>query len=343
MRRAILASIVTATVLLPVPGWAMAPSRAGILPLEAEGNLPPNGAEGFSAKVSEGIASAGVTVVTEDELAQAAGGSLAACSDETCLRELSATASAPRLVRPMVRLDESDYVITLEVIDGATGRVVDQVSQSCELCGLNEALEVAGTLAASLETQLAAPATGTVTIETTPAGAQVLVDGELAGTSPLELTLSAGEHTIMLRQDGYTDQTRRVRVEAGSAAAVAAELDAGAPRHDGLPADRRALLRPIGWASLGVGIASLGAGIAMLALDQKPVEYTRCSGIDVDVEGNCRFRHDTLAGGVVMTIVGVVGITAGALLIARTGNERSRDDARRARLRPTSRGIAILF
>jgi hypothetical protein len=343
MRRATFTAIVAATTLLPMPAWAAAAPRAGVLPLDVEGKLPPNGAKELSAAFDKGLTDAGVTVVPAAELA-ASGVALASCRDEACLQGLAGKTSATHFVRAAVRLEESDYVIAVDVIDGATGKVVHQASQTCELCGLSEALAVASTLAASLEPQLAVAATGTVSIQSTPEGAQVLVDGEPAGTTPLELALAPGEHTIVLRRDGYVDDEHSVTVEAGATAEVAAELAVAAPVvvKDEKP-DRSALLRPLGWAALGVGIASLGAGIALLAVDEKPVEFTRCSGIDVDMEGNCRFRHDTLAGGVVMTIVGVVGITAGALLVARTSKKRGKGDERRARLRPTLRGMAIQF
>ncbi len=341
MRRATLTAIVTLTTLLPLPGWAMAPTRAGVLPLEVHGKLPPNGVERFSATIDEGLASSGVTVVTAAELAKVAPGTaLDTCTDEACLRGLATETSTDRLVRPSVQLQESDYLISLAVIDGASGRELHLASKTCELCGLSEALAMASELASSLEGPLTTPPTGTVTIESTPAGAQVWIDGELAGTTPLEIGLAPGEHTIVVRDEGYEEETRQVTVEAGASTSWAAELAqvAAEPR-----VDRSALLRPIGWASLGVGIAALGSGIALLAVDERPVQFTRCSGPDVDAEGNCRFRHNTLGGGIVMTIVGVLGITAGALLVVRTNGERGKGSDRRARLRPTSNGIALHF
>jgi hypothetical protein len=345
MRRATLTAIVAAATLLPLPAGATAEPTAGVLPLDVEGKLPPKGKAKFTKALDEGLARTGVTFVAPAELAGASGGALDACRDEACLQGVAAKTSTTHLVRPSVRLEESDYVIAIAIIDGASGRVVHEVSEVCELCGLSEALTLASTLAASLAPQLTAPPTGTVTVESTPAGAQVLVDGEPAGTTPLELTLAPGEHRIVIRHEGHVDDERSVTVEVGAASAVAAELRpvVVAPIVEDERGRRDGLLRPLGWASLGVGIASLGAGIALLAIDGKPVEFTRCSGADVDVEGNCRFRHDTLAGGVVMTVVGVVGITAGAVLVARAYGKRGKADQRRARLRPTLGGMAIQF
>jgi hypothetical protein len=46
-----------------------------------------------------------------------------------------------------------------------------------------------------------APRTGRVTLETQPAGAEVVVDGERRGTTPLTLALAPGAHTIAIRHE----------------------------------------------------------------------------------------------------------------------------------------------
>lgn len=360
MRGAVSTALVAALAL--APSWAAAEPRAGVLPLEAQGTLPPNGTRALAAEVEQGMRDAGVTVVPADALVQAtvadgASGSgrapsrkqqkaaraaLAACRDAACLRGLASEVSAAYLVRPSVRMEESDYVIALALVDGATGEVVHEAERLCELCGLTEAQAVTRELAASLREPLAAARMGTVTVSSSPAGAEVRVDGEPAGTTPVELRLAPGEHAIVLRRPGYASAERRVVVEARGTAAVALELAPLAPIAGPDDRGRRALLRPLGWASIGVGAAALGSGIALLVLDEDPVAYTRCSGPDVDAQGNCRFRHDTLAGGVVATVVGVVGITAGALLVARA-RKAGKDGSRRARALPTARGLAIRF
>ncbi|OFW28328.1 MAG: hypothetical protein A3G76_02880 [Acidobacteria bacterium RIFCSPLOWO2_12_FULL_65_11] len=42
---------------------------------------------------------------------------------------------------------------------------------------------------------------GRLTIETRPAGAQVMIDGQLRGTTPLTLSLKSGSHTMTVRSD----------------------------------------------------------------------------------------------------------------------------------------------
>jgi hypothetical protein len=58
--------------------------------------------------------------------------------------------------------------------------------------------------------------TGSVNIRTEPSGAQVYVDGELKGSTPVAITgLSAGSHTILLTHYGYQDQITFVTIIPG--------------------------------------------------------------------------------------------------------------------------------
>ncbi len=73
------------------------------------------------------------------------------------------------------------------------------------------------------------PATGTgrVTIESTPGDAEVSVDGELIGTTPLVgYPLSAGTRRITVSKRGYSSWTRELKVSAGVETRLAAELEA---------------------------------------------------------------------------------------------------------------------
>jgi predicted Ser/Thr protein kinase len=82
-------------------------------------------------------------------------------------------------------------------------------------------------LAAVRETRGAptAPAAGRLVVESTPAGARVIVDGAGAGTAPLgPLSLPAGEHTVRLELAGHTPEQRSVTVEAGGTSTLTVTL-----------------------------------------------------------------------------------------------------------------------
>jgi hypothetical protein len=71
------------------------------------------------------------------------------------------------------------------------------------------------------------PVTGTLAIETNPAGAQVVVDGRQRGVTPLTLTLGAGAHLIALSGVGEP-RAIPVTIVAGTQASQYVELRQGA-------------------------------------------------------------------------------------------------------------------
>jgi tetratricopeptide (TPR) repeat protein len=65
-----------------------------------------------------------------------------------------------------------------------------------------------------------------ITIETEPTEAQVYLDGELKGLSPLELQeVAAGEHKLVVLKEGYKAQEQRLLVKEGEKRTVSFELE----------------------------------------------------------------------------------------------------------------------
>ncbi len=78
------------------------------------------------------------------------------------------------------------------------------------------------------------PGSGTVSVEGSPHGAQVYVDGHLKGTLPCEAVVqldALNQRTVevTVRADGYTPQTRRVTVQRGQRTACRVDLVKVAP------------------------------------------------------------------------------------------------------------------
>ena len=108
-----------------------------------------------------------------------------------------------------------------------------------------------------------------------PDGAQVTVDGILAGRSPITLTLPAGAHLIALSAAGYAPYSETITLEAGREATYAAELeDIEAPavtlRGDLLeiPWQGRAQLRAVARDNAGVADLALALGEQTLAASE---------------------------------------------------------------------------
>ncbi|NQE04906.1 hypothetical protein C5S32_03450 [ANME-1 cluster archaeon GoMg1] len=69
------------------------------------------------------------------------------------------------------------------------------------------------------------PATGSISVSSSPSGARIYVDGSYKGRTPETNThVSPGSHTVKLKHDGYYDWSTSIKVTAGSTSYVSASL-----------------------------------------------------------------------------------------------------------------------
>ena len=75
-------------------------------------------------------------------------------------------------------------------------------------------------------TKVSAPPapTSSVNFRSVPEDAEVLVDGQFRGTTPVTLHLTAGSHKVEMRLDGFLVWERELAVVAGNDTRVAATL-----------------------------------------------------------------------------------------------------------------------
>jgi hypothetical protein len=71
----------------------------------------------------------------------------------------------------------------------------------------------------------AAQAQASLTIESTPAGADIEVDGNFVGNTPSTVNVAPGNHEISVKKKGFVDWTRKLNVTGGSVH-LTADLDA---------------------------------------------------------------------------------------------------------------------
>ena len=64
-----------------------------------------------------------------------------------------------------------------------------------------------------------------VALVSTPAGADVNVDGSFVGNAPATLKLKPGKHTIRVTMNGYKDWSKDMTVLAGSQVNLAATME----------------------------------------------------------------------------------------------------------------------
>jgi len=125
-------------------------------------------------------------------------------------------------------------------------------------------------------------AEGGLSVVTDPAGASVYINGESKGITPLQLDrIAAGEHRITVVKDGYLENSRVVRVEAGQRQALEVRLTSseGHARH-------AAQVQPAGGGGGGVPTwvwiaAAAGGGTAAYFLLRETNEAPTCSGVSV--------------------------------------------------------------
>ncbi len=98
-----------------------------------------------------------------------------------------------------------------------------------ELAGyapLTQTLEVTAGDPIDLGDLVLTPATGVLRLTSDPSGANVALNGEFAGQTPLDLELEPGrEHLISLSRAGYQRTSRTLRMEAGARASRDVRLD----------------------------------------------------------------------------------------------------------------------
>jgi hypothetical protein len=61
-------------------------------------------------------------------------------------------------------------------------------------------------------------------VSSTPAGADIEIDGAFAGSTPSSLSLSTGDHTVAVKKNGYKAWERKIKITGGSIN-LAAELE----------------------------------------------------------------------------------------------------------------------
>jgi hypothetical protein len=80
------------------------------------------------------------------------------------------------------------------------------------------------------------PVEGKVSLMIQPFGAEIRVDGEFLGKSPLEsLLLPAGEHELRIRYEGYQEFSTRITVEAGKSIILRGHLQSISSTESPLP------------------------------------------------------------------------------------------------------------
>jgi hypothetical protein len=253
----------------------------------------------------------------------------ASCEDAECYRGAGQQAGVPLLVSGTIEHEGPDYQVQVFAVDANTGEVVASVDGVCEICGVGELGDMVGNLAARLRPAVESSVQPTtLKVDTDPSGADVYVDGEMVGTTPLEVPVTAGPHEIEVVKRGRRTERVQADLRPGVKESFSFRLASTTRVPGWLP-----------WAALGGGMASLAAGVGLLVIHENPIKRD----CNADVEGNCEFLYDTVAGGAVLTVAGValVGTGVGLFIVQARQDRRAPQDDAQARRRPPRRAATL--
>lgn len=307
-------------------GSAQARETIAVLPLAIDGELAPSFREQLQSRLVEGIARGQRPVVSLDPTTT--------CSEAACMREIGRTSGARWIARARVVVRDRDFDIGLELFDGHDGASVTKTVGTCEVCAIAEVGDMLADQAAVLDRKLEALAEAppVVRFESRPTGALVWVDGKLVGPTPIERTLEAGRHRAHAELDHHLPLEIQFDAIAGTHETIPLELS---PVPKG-----RLRMRNAGWGLLGAGLGLAAAGIPLLALHGRPYQ-SRCSGGDVDDDGDCRFTYDTKTGGIVLLALGGAAVITAVALVAVATRGGLPPPRRSARVRLHGLGLAF--
>jgi hypothetical protein len=269
-------------------------------------------------------------------------GSLSKDSRRTLANRLQAATAAakvaggPYRARLSLRVSKKkDYAITLTVL-GADDATLASPTDQCKACSIAQVGDRIDALVKQATEGLAPkepppPVAASVSVRTEPLGARVVVDGAELGLTPQAIELPPGEHTVAVDKPGFVAQQKTITVEPGTPQELVITLAAAPPAGKGKRGRAKAKdkdqgpststtagrgLKIGGAVMLGLGVAGVATGVAMILIDEDPIP-SRCSGTDVDFRGVCRYRYDTLLGGIVGVAAGAVGIGGGLAMMIK--------------------------
>jgi hypothetical protein len=217
--------------------------------------------------------------------------------DQSCARRVVEKRAKSAVVFAQVSVTAGDTAldrtVTLTAYWLDKGRDAIAERRQCERCTDVTLRKTADELMAALAGS--GSSRGLLKVESTPSGADVLVDGKRVGTTPFEQPLPLGDHRIVVQAPGRTPAARRISLKKGQPAAVEAVL---APKPG----------RGLAYLAIGTGVAMAVAGGVLFALDE-----------DVPADKTKPDYFDSAPAGIGLAAGGAVVLGVGVFLAVRSG------------------------
>lgn len=294
--------------------------RIAVAPLRVDGTVEEVGRTEIAAQLRAGLGQSAVDVLALDPR-------MSECTAPTCIAELARASDATHVVQADVVVDDKVYDVRIVAHDAVTNEIAAEVKETCEVCGVTEVADLVRRQSAALGERLAslAPTPAVLSVQSDPHGAAIALDDASVGSTPLRLELDAGAHRLRATKPGYAPIEHRMVAVEGVHETWSFALRLLAPPR------KQQRMRAAGWVLLGIGSASIVPGVVFLALDRRPYR-ARCSGSNVDPQGDCRFLYGSVVHGAVLTAVGLALVATGIGLVVaarRKARDRARDDVAR--------------
>lgn len=214
------------------------------------------------------------------------------------------------VVTAEITADEKIYDVRVVATDARTKEVLAETRETCEVCGVAEVIELVHRQSAALGERISrlTPLPGRLDVRSRPAGAAITLDDAEVGHAPLDLELHAGPHRLRATLAGHAPREHQVVAVGGVREVWSFDLQP-------LKASRRERnMRTAGWVLLGIGSAAVVPGVVFLALDGRP-HRAKCSGDDVDGDGDCRQVYEGTLSGALLTSLGLAFVATGIALV----------------------------
>jgi hypothetical protein len=251
----------------------------------------------------------------------------------SCRAELGEALGVDAVLSGVICRRGSGYLAELTLTSVALTRVLSG-ERACTRCSERAFATQLMALVRELAEGLRTIPQGTLRVVSTPAGAQVSLDGRRLGTAPIERAAGQGEHLVELSLGAAPVQRHVIRIDRGqltevrsSLPTLSSQVPAGtrstvevgtgpAARAAGSTlisaAPRRAWMFPVGLSAVLLGAGALVASIPVFVFDG------RCA------DPGCFTLHDDAAGKYTLLSIGLaLGATGTTLLALRPRPDRS--------------------
>lgn len=221
--------------------------------------------------------------------------------DQSCARRVVEKRAKSAVVFAQVSVTAGetalDRTVTLTAYWLDKGRDAIAERRQCERCTDVTLRKTADELMAALTGAGSGSGRGLLKVESTPSGADVLVDGKRVGITPFEQPLPLGDHRLVVQAPGRNPAARRISLKKGQPTAVEAVL---APTPG----------RGLAYLTIGTGVALAVAGGVLFALDE-----------DVPADPMKPDYFDSAPAGVAVAAGGAVVLGVGVFLAVRSGKK----------------------